>query len=206
MTFEPERVFFRLMNPNNETIRPEAVAIPFQGMALTFHYYLGEWNGESASFPITRALADMMGVDTEGLFAAARENTPKLFPVKCEPLQRMCMQQVILEPEEVRPETVSQIMDSELDGAYVVTNEQMVCGAGAVLYPGILPALAKRVDDDLYLIPSSIHEMIVIPAGLQPDRSEIDKIIEAVNEVNVPDEEVLGSNCVRYLRSAGEFD
>ena len=202
----PERVFFRLMNPNNETIHPGAFVLPFQGMALTFHYYLGERPEGSASFPLTEQLACMAAPGPEELLEAAMENTPVLFPPKLEPLHRMCMQQVIREADQMEAEEVVRLLDGDVGGAYVVTNESMAAGAAAVLYPGILKSLAEHLEDDLYLIPSSVHEMIVVPARMFSGREEIDRMLQSVNTMTVPEKEVLSEHCLHYCREDGHFD
>ena len=46
---------------------------------------------------------------------------------------------------------------------YVLTNKYKLWGAAAFLYPGVLKATAKRFGKDLIILPSSVHEVILIP-------------------------------------------
>lgn len=62
----------------------------------------------------------------------------------------------------------------------VVTNESKLFGAAAMLYPQLFVPIADKVKNDLYILPSSIHELIVIPCTLL----EIDELKEMVREIN----------------------
>ena len=106
-------------------------------------------------------------------------------------------------PEE---EDIERLLEREMPPAFVITNEQGLCGAAAVLYPGVLRSVAEYFEDDLYLIPSSIHEMILVPTRLKADREEVDRMIREVNATVVSEEEVLNERCLCYRRSDGHFD
>ena len=43
-----------------------------------------------------------------------------------------------------------------------LTNTEKLYGASAILYPNILSYFAKRLKADLYLLPSSIHEVLLL--------------------------------------------
>ena len=45
----------------------------------------------------------------------------------------------------------------------ILTNSRKTYGACCILYPKVLEQLAERVDGDYYLIPSSVHEFILLP-------------------------------------------
>ena len=82
---------------------------------------------------------------------------------------------------------------------YVITNESMLYGAAVAFYPGVLKNVAKKVGSDLIIIPSSVHEMIVVPAHEQlVGIRELIMMIREVNETVVCDEEVLSNNAYYY--------
>ncbi len=87
----------------------------------------------------------------------------------------------------------------ELCGIYVVTNEAGTLGASAAFYPGLLKSLSEDFESDLFIIPSSIHEVLVIPdPNLQMDVSSLKEMIHEVNATTVAEEEVLSDNLYRY--------
>ena len=84
---------------------------------------------------------------------------------------------------------------------YVVSNYDGLCGAGAVLYPGVLKDIADEFKSDLYIIPSSIHESIVFPVGIEEIEPDIVRhMIQEVNECVLDPEDVLSSNLYIYSR------
>ncbi len=84
-------------------------------------------------------------------------------------------------------------------GVCVVSNESGHLGAGAVFYPGLLKGLSEDFESDLYIIPSSIHECIVIPdPGFVMDPANLREIIHEVNTTTVSEEDVLSDNLYRY--------
>ena len=72
----------------------------------------------------------------------------------------------------------------------ILTNKIKTFGAGAILYKGVYKKLKERVGDFI-LLPSSVHEWIVVPNGLGPDIMGITNIIREVNRTVVSCEEVL---------------
>ena len=74
-----------------------------------------------------------------------------------------------------------------------------------MLYGEYFEELAGKLKSDLYIIPSSIHEVIAVPAtGLSPDG--IIKMVSEVNENEVDDEEILGYSIYKYDLEAKKFE
>ncbi len=87
----------------------------------------------------------------------------------------------------------------DLCGIYVVTNEAGTLGASAAFYPGLLKSLSEDFESDLFIIPSSIHEVLVIPdPNLQMDVLSLKEMIHEVNATTVAEEEILSDNLYRY--------
>ena len=100
-----------------------------------------------------------------------------------------------------------QSLDMEpLCGISVVTNTADNLGAGAVFYPGVLEEMAAERECDLYIIPSSVHETLVIPdPQLEIDICHMRDIIREVNRTSVAEEEILSDNLYRYERESGRL-
>lgn len=94
----------------------------------------------------------------------------------------------------------------ELCGIYVITNTSGNLGAGVVFYPDLLKELADDHECDLFIIPSSIHECIVIPdSGMCTETDYLRAIIREVNRSTVADEEILSDNLYMYDRDSDKF-
>ncbi len=85
----------------------------------------------------------------------------------------------------------SQKCENDNPEMLVVSNKYRRYGAAAMLDGKTLKACAENLGvHNLYIIPSSIHEIIVISAD-KIDKDEVDEMVNTVNEQEVPEEEVL---------------
>lgn len=81
---------------------------------------------------------------------------------------------------------------------YMVTSRSGSGGAAVMLYPEYFEELAQEIGNDLYILPSSIHEVIAVPACGDPD--DIRGIVEEVNRTEVSLEEILSWSVYKYSR------
>ena len=82
---------------------------------------------------------------------------------------------------------------------YVITNSKNHFGAAAMLYPWVLQSLHEDLKENFYILPSSVHELIVIPEsyGLCPER--MCDIVKEINEECVLAEDVLSNSVYYYV-------
>lgn len=88
---------------------------------------------------------------------------------------------------------------------YVLTNVRMFLGAACLFYPRVLPSIRNAVQEDFYIIPSSVHECIILPMSDAYTKSELEKIVYEVNLTQVPEQEVLSNYVYFYQKSTGKF-
>ena len=73
-----------------------------------------------------------------------------------------------------------------------------------MFYDNVLEEFAEKMQDDIYILPSSLHEVILVPRkGLEP--GNLRSIVEDVNKTVVTKEEVLGENVYLYERKLKEI-
>lgn len=109
-------------------------------------------------------------------------------------------------------EIIAEMMGIPVEGVhnthpsmFVLTNTSRINGAVVMLYEEYFKELAEKVKSDLYVIPSSIHEVIAVSVdGL--DLDEIRKMVCEVNTEEVADEEILGESVYRYKLETGELE
>lgn len=135
---------------------------------------------------------DMWNIDEEELAKAAIENTPRICPWR---LQTM---------GEVLEEMIGANME-EADMMYILSNEKRVFGAAALLYPDSMEQVAERLQSDFYIIPSSIHETIIVPTGENTNANTLVQMVHEVNSTIMVEEEILGDNVYFYSRESGEL-
>ena len=99
----------------------------------------------------------------------------------------------------VREEIEKMKYDDKID-MYVLTNEKRINGAGTMFYDGLLKKFADKIEKDLIIIPSSVHEVILIPKDNEISDEEINEMIGEVNENELETVEILSNHMYLYCR------
>lgn len=84
------------------------------------------------------------------------------------------------------------------DCMYVLTNMTSCNGAGAMFCDALLEKIQTKLDSDFYLLPSSIHEVIIVPDEGGFDRSELDAMVKTINETEVDANDRLADHVYYY--------
>jgi hypothetical protein len=104
----------------------------------------------------------------------------------------------------IREEVEKIKMDEDME-MYVMTNTLKSNGAACITYPGIIREFAEKMKKDIYIIPSSVHEVILIP-GIDWEREEIDEIIREVNRTQLSPVEILSDHVYIYRRDKNQIE
>ena len=88
---------------------------------------------------------------------------------------------------------------------YVMSNTMKLNGATCITYPHAIENFANEHDSDVYIIPSSIHEVILIP-DISCSREYIDEMIRDVNRRQLDPVDVLSDHVYMYRRDIGEIE
>ena len=134
------------------------------------------------------------GYTLEELEKAASFNTPRLFPVSFRPIEELVRELIGEEIWRMDRE------DPSLIPMHVLTNQSKLFGAAAILYPQVLWAVSHTLQDDLYILPSSIHECIIVPMSVKCSRKELQEIVKEINETQVPKAEILSNHVFIYRK------
>ena len=128
----------------------------------------------------------------EELYKFAMINMKRKFPIKIKNLGQQ-MKNMMGEKSSEADEF------NEWSPLFIVTNDQNFFGAAGILYNEILEKIADVFDENLYVIPSSIHEILVMPENAA-DGAELKNIIEENNREVVDEKEWLSDNLYFYDR------
>ena len=72
-------------------------------------------------------------------------------------------------------------------------------GAKVLGYPGFLESTAERLDDSFWIIPSSIHEVLILPEGMPAvTPQDLQEMIKQVNDTEVDEEDILSYKLYHY--------
>lgn len=175
---------------------------------------------------ITKEHLELWGIGEDQLAADAEENMRQIMPPEWMDLDdfihEMIRQSLGEQLDSVvhleDPEEDGVLRDRILDGLtravtggrnarkmFVLSNIQHFYGASAVLYPGLLAEYAKEQGCSFFLLPSSVHEMIVI-ADLGQERPEnLKDLVREVNRSSVAEEEFLSDEIYYFSRETGKI-
>jgi hypothetical protein len=128
-----------------------------------------------------------------------------------------CLNNQILLPVEVKgmEEIISNILSAsncnegednwDEDIMIIASNSKHLFGANTILYDGVLNKIALKKELDLYIIPSSIHETIIVPDDGKVDLKYLQEMVMDVNKNVVELEEFLSDHVYKYIRKTGEI-
>ena len=88
--------------------------------------------------------------------------------------------------------------ENEQPTMYVLSNSRQMFGAAVMAFPGILEAIGKRLGCNYYIIPSSIHELIILPDNISGQVSNLNEMISSINSEMLSKEEVLSNHAYLY--------
>ena len=157
-------------------------------------------NQGDGSILIHKQLFDMWHIDEEELFQTAEKNTPRLFPPSLKSVH-----DVVCELwEEGFGEEAKVSADCQI-GMYLLTNKQKHTGAGVIFYDGILKDMAQAFGGDFYILPSSTHEVIILPVVEGGSAEELAEMVKEINAAMVDKEEILSNHVYCYKRETKEL-
>ncbi|WP_026497155.1 DUF5688 family protein [Butyrivibrio sp. WCD3002] len=199
------KICFKLISGERNAERLQELPHRMIGDIAVVYMVFLEFIGESGSILITNEHADMWDVSEEDLYEAAMDNTPRLFPAACCSMWDFCAKLAKKSAEEDETafeyecddEFMANIPD---DGFIVATNNRKLQGSAVILYPGLLKEVAEKYNSNFYIIPSSIHETILLPEKFAPGIEELKSMIREVNNSCVPDEDFLSNSVYYYDR------
>lgn len=101
-------------------------------------------------------------------------------------------------------ELIEQEKNSEAS-MYVLSNRYKTYGAVEILDEKSLRLFADRIDSNFYILPSSVHELIVIPADKEIDVNTLYDMVNTVNAEEVPEYDFLSNNVYFYDKEKCSF-
>lgn len=187
------RICYKLIGKKgNEELLEEIPYVEFFDLAICFFYaYRGEGLGEG-SILIYNSHLDLWKTSVSELFVLAGENTPKLFEWECNP-----MEAVLSEELDFAAEGDWELLMHEIP-MKVLSNKKRIHGAACILYPGLLEKLAINQGGSYYILPSSVHELILLKDSGAEKPENLKRMIREVNHTLVAPEEVLSDTLYYY--------
>ena len=197
-----DKIIFKLIHAErNEALLKDVPHIRYFDLAIVFQCLVSEEMFGNATIMIHKAHLKLWQTTVEELYERALQNTPKLQRYDIKSMRDVLGEMMLLEEMEGRSTKETEEYLKELPDSvpmYVLSNKSRVQGATCILYPNILKDFAAAIRNDFYILPSSIHEIILLPAEGEEDVEALKNMVREVNESQVEREEVL-SDSVYYF-------
>lgn len=188
-----KNIVYKLINKEkNEKMLERVPYMEYMDLALVFYYLVQDEKIGNATILIHDSHLKMWQVTKTDIYKEACVNTPKLLPAAItgmkEVIEQMLGEKVFQDEEE-----------GEDIPMYVMTNPMRMNGAATMLYPNVVKNFANAIGKNVYIIPSSIHEVILVPqTGTEGVR--LNDMVREVNEMQVDPKEVLADHVYFYDR------
>lgn len=191
-SFIKEKIVYKIIHaPQNETLLETLPYISFLDFAIVFYILFDVDENGTATIPVTDDLIQLWNTNLNEIHQLAKQNTPRLLPAVFKPMR------VVI--EELLGNPCDNVVQAD-DIMFVLTNSLRSLGAACILYDEILTQIGNFLKENYYILPSSIHEVIIIPESQAPDNDTLNEMVLEVNETQVEPEDVLSNHVYFYDR------
>ena len=168
-----KNIFFQIINTEkNKTLLLDHPHREYLDLSIIYRYAISLSDNDIATAMINYNLMDEFKITEEELYEAAYKNTRK-----------------ILKPKITSP---------GFTGFYMITNDLNIFGANGIIYKDIVAKEAKKLNKDIYLIPSSMHEFLIQPVSNMLKPKDLKEIIKDANENVIDPEDYLSDSLYIY--------
>ena len=188
-------LFVKLVNTErNESLVEQSISKEFLDLSAVVRVVLKMDKEGMSSMALSKGDAEILGMTEEEIYAAALANTLRLFPPKLMNLGRYV---------EMRIGAELPLGEDEVT-TYILTNQKEVDGAIYFMSPEVVGAIAEALEDDLYILPSSVNEVLLVRASeLEDGVDKLKEMVRDANETVVAEKDILSYNVYHYDKEHG---
>lgn len=191
-------IIFKLIHyQKNKELLADVPHFRFLDLAIVFCCLVKhDFNG-NATILIHNHHLTFWNINADDLYLLAQENTPRLLKSDLRSMADML--------HELSAGAIASQTFPSSPALYVLTNENKLNGAVCMLYPDLLKKFADRMDSDLYILPSSVHEVLLLSARFTHTKKELSAMIQEVNTSQLTPEEILSDHAYYFERATGQI-
>ena len=190
-----ENIICRLVNQDmNAEYLENKPFTPFEDLAVVYAVDLGTREGGRMTAPITNQMMDAYGITTEELHAIAMENLANSH------IEFKSMRDTLMEMMGITEDDPQAFMLPPEEGPqmYILTNAEKLDGAATILDAKTMENISEKFNGDFVVLPSSRHEVIILPATEDMDRKVLENMVQDVNAGQVAPEDRLSDHVYQY--------
>lgn len=194
---------YKLINQkNNKEWLKTVPYIPFLDLAIVLYLLIPFNDTDFGTVYISNTLLDIWNFhDVSSLFKLAHSNTQRKFIANIKPISNILddIMDTLNEDSAFFLHEIEELQLFDNDNSmYVATNDHMINGACVILYDNMLRDFANEIGGDFYVLPSSVHEIILVPTKDDLSVSYLSDMLSDVNRTSLSADEVLSDNVYLY--------
>lgn len=167
-----------------------------EDLSIVYRFVLGSSEEGRSSILVTNNLIESMGVTPEQVHADALANAPEIRPAELKGMTQVMME--MIGPEQFELMGMPAVTDIRDEQMIVASVPDKINGAGVIAYPNFMENVAEQVGGDFYILPSSIHEVLVVPDNGNMSLGDLEAMVREVNATQVAPNERLTDNVYHY--------
>lgn len=204
-----KRIIYRLLSyERNRRLLEKIPHIKFLDLAVTYYCLIQNDESKISAIRITNEHLQSWNISVNDLHKLAVNNTKREFPPVILPMDDVIQEFQDEEKKALYSNTVTEEIqedkanksNEQTNKMYLLSNSAGIYGATCLLYKNLLRNFSAKVQTDLYILPCSIHELILMPNRRDIDKDELARLVRSINRTQLSYDEVLSDNVYFYSR------
>lgn len=199
------KIFCKLINrEKNEKLLMDVPFAAELDLAVVFYCVIEAGQFGAGTVLIRNDMFKEYGVSFEEFYETAKKNTAMKLGASICPIEEVLFNIVDNNFDTSREEfedEFDRITEGKPCPLYVLTNKSKCFGAATMLDVDTLDEFSKKVDSDIYILPSSVHELILVPTREASDIENLESIVREVNANEVDATDFLSDYVYMYNRA-----
>lgn len=192
-----DNIIFQLVNTEqNYNVLSDIPHREVEDLSVIYRWIVKEDAEGLNSVIVNNKLADKLSLDEEQLYKLAYENTRRIMPPVVKALSSV-VKEMINNTGMSETFDANEVPDNL--NMWVVTNDRCLNGATTILYDDVLDVISEKLGNDIYILPASVHDVIVVPATFG-DPDSLAMMVTDINMANVELAERLSNQVYLYDR------
>lgn len=179
----------------NQELLKQIPHLPFLDLAIVCYYKLENQEMGNGTILVFDSHRSHWGISREELLRICRANTLQILPVEF-----MDMKDVVKVCIEDHPDGEDRLP------MYILTNQENYFGAVNMIYDSVLQQAGEKLNSDFWILPSSIHECILVPSSVKMGKEELAAMVRQVNANEVAPEDYLSDSVYFYCRALHKLE
>ena len=202
-----KNIVFKLINyEQNKILLQNVPHFRFLDLAIVFNCLIQCAPNNYGTILIHQEHLNFWHTTPDTLYSLALENTPRLLGYDLQNMAQVIETLLANDSSMDSNSFCHDIADRDtMLPMYVLSSKTKFNGAVCLLYQNLLAEIAEKYDSDLYIIPSSIHEVLIIPSDNATSHAKLSAMVREVNATQVLKEEVLSDHVYFYSKTTGKL-